>query len=50
MQVMLTCRQVKDTKGTLAGLCRKCVTAMEQLLSHVQSSINSPTRVCTLLP
>lgn len=44
------CHNLKDTNGTLAGLWRKCVTAIGQLLSQVQSSINNPTLVCTLLP
>lgn len=40
----------KDTKGTFSWLCRKCVTAIGQLLIHVHSSIRRPTLVCTLLP
>lgn len=41
---------MKDTKGTLSWLCRKCVTAMGQLLIHVHSSMRRPTLVWTLLP
>lgn len=40
----------KDTNGTFSWLCRKCVTAMGQLLIHVHSSMRRPTLVCTLLP
>lgn len=41
---------LKDTNGTFSWLCRKCVTAMGQLLIHVHSSMRRPTLVCTLLP
>jgi len=40
----------KDTKGTLSWLCRKCMTAIGQLLIQVQSNMRRPTFVCTLLP
>lgn len=47
--VLLASRS-KDTKGTFSWLCRKCVTAIGQLLIHVHSSMRRPTLVCTLLP
>lgn len=43
-------RGIKDTKGTLAELCKKCVTDMGQNDIQLHSNINSPTRVCILPP